>query len=151
MGQTDVYFISYKLFNFFYWYLYLFVLTFSSRKSASSKFKLIFLGALQCFLKFVCRKLRKFIRSILIQSNLTSNLNLNLKFCVVPRNAIQRSCAKKKVKKKLSVQYWYIPFMIYSNFSYLRVLKPVGRTDPSRLEKVRVYCFYRIQYKYKYL
>ena len=45
-------------------------------------------------------------------------------------SAIEKSYAKKKIRK-----YIY-EFPIYANFSYKIALKPVGRMDPSRFEKV---------------
>ena len=61
-------------------------------------------------------KMKKIYFSISIYYNLSSNSNFNLKFCVVLSNAIEKSHAKNEKN--------YAP-------------KPVGRIDPSRLERVK--------------
>ena len=61
--------------------------------------------------------------------NFSSNWNSTLKFCMVLCNAIEKSYAKKKWRKSIRA----IP--MYTSFSYTCGPKPVGRIDPSRLEK----------------
>ena len=121
--------ISYNFFNFLYCYLYLFLLTLSSRQTASS-------NSFWIFASYAKNEESIFVQFRFILISLLIRIIIWKFLCYF--DMLFKSVVRK-------IEEYIHPILICSYFSYICVPKPVGPVYLSRLERVKVYYFYRIQ------
>ena len=82
------------------------------------------------FFLILMPKIKKNNFSHFIYYYFSFNSNFTLNFCELLCNAIEKVSCKKCRKSIHEIQ-------IYANFSYMCARKPMGRIDPSRLERLK--------------